>query len=299
MNDDDHTDDLDGDLNGDLDRRLSAAGGARTRPLDDLTIARIERRLRDQHGARRRPRVLAPVLAGVAAALVVVALANAGSEPQAIGTAGVGRDLDAPATTTAPERDDDRSDGEESPDGDEARDDEAPVDPTVPSGDGDAGDPDDDDDGGPSGADDRGDRVAAPPSTDARPSPPADDGSDVRPTTTTTAPSDARSTTTTSTAPPSPSRIEARVQARGKQAVIGWSEYRGDDLVRWTVVRYTEPPEGSTAPAKEEVVLRDGDPGVRQFIDDPPDRGRVAYMVRGHRRDGEVVARSDRVPLKR
>lgn len=292
------TDDRDDTLDDRLQSRLHAAGATPSRAPDPLVIARIERTLRARHGARR-PRVLAPVLAGVAAAVVVVALANEGSEPQAIGTAGTGRDSGAATTAPAPSDDDLGGSIDDAVSDDETPaaggNDDDPVDATLPSVPDDRSDRDGDD----------VPTVTAPPgrAPDDTAAGPVDGP---RTTTTTTRPAttDTRASTTTTTVEsgddePVPTRIEARVRARGAQAVIGWTGDSRDDLVRWTIVRYTEPPDGTLGPAKEEVVLRDGAPGDRQFVDDPPARGEVSYVVRGHRRDGAVVARSARVALVR
>ncbi len=271
------------DLDAALDARLRSAGSADAAPPDDLTLARIERRLRDQHGRRpSRPNVLAPVLAGVAAALVVVALANVGGDSRSIGTAGSGRDLDAPELTVppSPEDRDLAEEPREDPDpGDtgtdeESRDDRPGGSTTAPAP---APDPDEDADPATDGP------TTTVPSI-------RDTTVDSRPTTTTTRPSDTK---------PTPARISVRVEARGKTAVITWSEYPGDDLTSWSIVRTTDPPEGSLAPSREEVVLRDGDPAVRRFVDEPDARGQVSYVVRGHRRDGAVLARSAPTPLER
>lgn len=284
MTDDTHHDEHD-DL---LEGRLTAAGAADVAPPDELTVARIERDLRAAHGASRRPRVLAPVLAGVAAAVVVVALAGIGDDRRPVDTAGAGRDL-APALTNIPRLPADDPDpadpGERDPaDPDPGDDTSATTVPDPASG---------GDDGAP--ADGPATTVPGEQTDDTRPT----DSRPVDPGPTDTRPTDTRATTTT-TAPgePTPTRLRAGVTARNGSAVIVWDD-PDVDVASWSIVRQVEPPEGSLAPAREDVVLKTRDTTVRRYVDDPPERGTVTYVVRGHRADGAVVTRSARLVLER
>lgn len=268
----------------DLDRMLEEVGAAPVPPPDELTVARIEHRLRDLHATgTRRPIAVWPVLAGAAAAVLAVVLVVGGpSSPTPVDTAGTGQDLapvtSAPTTTLAPPDEDVGERDDPDPAGDDER----------PGDDSGAGVPPDGD-GTPS--------TTVPPEAAPEPDPDGSTPGGGPTTTAVTRPTDRPADTTTTTSPSKDEvrRIDAAAMWKDGRAVVVWRAPDGDGPAYWRVVRYVRIGDAW----REEVVADRLAAAERRAIDDPPERGDVFYVVSGHRRDGHVVARSDRVALKR